>query len=247
MILIEACIDSVADAVAAERAGAGCVELCANLLEGGTTPSAGMVRTTVAKLSIPVGAIIRARGGDFLYSSDEIEVMLRDIEAVKAAGAHGIVGGALHANGAIDEDGTEAMLEAAAPLPFTFHRAFDLTRNLNESLDTCLALGVTRVLTSGGCATAFEGADALHRLHLRAKERLVVMAGGGVRADHARQLVSRTGVRAIHLGPRRAAHSGMHLPPGPTRVNKTPGDGSSWMELDSAEVARVVQTLVNDA
>jgi copper homeostasis protein len=106
-VLVEACVESVTDVVAAERVGAHRVELCANLLEGGTTPSIGMIRAAVARGRLPVFPIIRARGGDFLYSAEEIEVMLRDIEAAKAAGAHGIVAGALHPNGTIDEDGTE--------------------------------------------------------------------------------------------------------------------------------------------
>ena len=232
----------MSDAVTAERAGAGRVELCANRLEGGTTPSIGLVRTTVAKVRLPVFVMIRPRGGDFLYTSDEIEVMLRDIEAAKGAGAHGIVGGALHANAAIDEDGTEALLEAAAPLPFTFHRAFDLTRDLHEALDTCMALGVARVLTSGGGATAWDGAGALRRLRLRAAERLTILAGGGVRSDHARQLIDHTGVCELHLGPRRAIPSGMRLQPASARDSTPAGDGLGWMELDAEEVARVVET-----
>ena len=242
-VLFESCIDSVSDAVAAERVGAGRVELCANLLEGGTTPSVGMMRAVVAKARIPVFAIIRPRGGDFLYSADEIEVMLRDIEAAKGAGVHGIVGGALHPNGAVDEDGTEALLEAAAPLPFTFHRAFDMTRDHDEALDACMALGVPRILTSGGSATALQAADTLRRLRLRAGERLIVMAGGGVRASNVRDLVQRTGVQEVHLGPRRQVASTMRVKAGTARIAKAPGDGWDWEELDADALAAAVQAV----
>jgi copper homeostasis protein len=242
-VLVEACVDSVADAVAAERAGAGRVELCANLLEGGTTPSIGMIRAAVAKGRLPIFPIIRARGGDFLYSADEIEVMLRDIEAAKGAGAHGIVGGALHPNGTVDEDGTEALLEAAAPLPFTFHRAFDQVRDVDEALDACMALGVARILTSGGAVSAIEGAESIRRLRLKAGERLVVMAGGGVRADHVRQLVERAGVQEMHLGPRRAATSAMKVRAGSARIGTRPDDGRTWQELDADALAAVVQAV----
>ncbi|MCC6316772.1 MAG: copper homeostasis protein CutC [Gemmatimonadaceae bacterium] len=242
-VLVEACVDSVADAVTAERLGAGRIELCANLQEGGTTPSLGMVRATVAKAGIPIFPIIRPRGGDFCYSADEIEVMLRDIEAAKAAGVHGIVGGALHPNGTIDEDGTEALLEAAAPLPFTFHRAFDLTRDLDEALDACLALGVTRILTSGGASTALEGVDALGRLRTRAGARLGIIAGGTVRGDTASQVVERAGVLEVHTGPRRAATGAMRARHGSARIGTRNDDGRGWQELDADALAAVVQAL----
>ncbi|MGQ0648778.1 MAG: copper homeostasis protein CutC [Gemmatimonadaceae bacterium] len=240
-LILEAAIDSLPDALAAERAGAGRLELCANLLEGGTTPSIGVLRAVVARVRIPVFAIIRPRGGDFLYSADEIEVMLRDVEAAKSAGVHGIVGGALHANGAIDEDGTEAMLEAASPLPFTFHRAFDLTRDLEESLDALIALGAARVLTSGGSATALAGSAVIRRLVLRAGDRLTLIAGGGVRSDHVRELVNGTGVREVHMGPRRAAVSGMRHHTPAVKVAKTSANG--WMEADDAAIAAAVLAL----
>jgi copper homeostasis protein len=245
-VLVEACVESVTDVVAAERVGAHRVELCANLLEGGTTPSIGVIRAAVARGRLPVFPIIRARGGDFLYSAEEIEVMLRDIEAAKAAGAHGIVAGALHPNGTIDEDGTEALLEAAAPLPFTFHRAFDQVRDLDEALDACMALGVARVLTSGGAATAIEGADTLRRLRVKAGKRLVVIAGGGVRADHARAIVDRAGIEELHLGPRRVTASAMKVRAGSARIGTRPDDGRSWQALDADALAAVV-TAVRDA
>lgn len=242
-MLFEVAIESVADALAAERAGAGRLELCANLRDGGTTPSAGMLRAVMARVHLPMHAIIRPRAGDFLYAAEEVEVMLRDIEAAKGCGVQGIVGGALHANGTIDEDGTEALLEAAAPLPFTFHRAFDLTRDLDESLDTLMALGAARVLTSGGRATALEGRDVIRRLVQRARSHLVVMAGGGVRADHVVQLVAHSGVTEVHLGPRRPVADAMRFDNPGVRVEKGREAGSTATELDDAEVAAAVRSV----
>lgn len=235
-MLIEACIDSIGDALAAERAGAGRVELCANLLEGGTTPSTGLIRSCVAHLRIPVFVMIRPRGGDFLYSAAEIEVMLRDIESARASGAHGIVSGALHANGTIDEAATEVLLEATAPLPFTCHRAFDLTRDLDESLDVLMASGAARVLTSGGAVTALEGAPALTRLRERAGRRLTLIAGGGVRAAHIAALATETGIREFHIGARRPAGSRMrHQPIADVTKSLSIGDGM-WYEADATEL-----------
>lgn len=240
-VLLEACIDSVADGLAAERAGAGRVELCANLLEGGTTPSIGLVRMVTAHLEIPVFAIIRPRGGDCCYSAEDIEVMLKDIEAAKAAGVHGIVSGALHPNGVVDEDGTEALLEAAAPLPFTFHRAFDQVRDHDEALDTCMALGVSRILTSGGMPTALDAADTLQRLRQRAGSRLVIMAGGGIRASNIRAVIERTGVREVHLGPRRVQPSTMRVKAGTARISKSGRDEWDSECLDGDALAAAVQ------
>ncbi len=229
MPLLEVAVDSIPDALLAERAGANRIELCSNLAEGGTTPSAGSMRAAVARLRIPVFAMIRPRGGDFLYDAMEIEVMLRDIEMAKQCGVHGIVSGALQPNGGIDEEGTEALVEAAAPLPLTFHRAFDQTRQVSESLDTCLALGVARVLTSAGRATALEGVDGLRELARRAGSRLTIVGGGGIRASHLVQLVERTGLREFHLGPRKRTSTTM-------RVHGQVDAWQEWTVLDEAGV-----------
>jgi copper homeostasis protein len=243
-VLIEACIDSLADARAAARAGVGRLELCANLLEGGTTPSTGLVRAIIAHVDIPLFVMVRPRGGDFVYDADDIEVMLRDIEETRTAGARGIVGGALNPDGSIDEDATAALIEAAAPLPFTFHRAFDLTRHLDEALDVLLALGAHRVLSSGGAATAIEGAEALRRLRERARGRLELVAGGGVRAAHIAQLARHTGITEFHVGARRHVASAMRHRAGHARIAKpaTTSD-DAWQEADAAELGACVTAL----
>ncbi len=241
-ILVEACVDSVQGAIAAERAGARRLELCANLVEGGTTPSGGMMRAVHRCVGIPLFAIVRPRGGDFLYDAADIEVMLRDIEFAKSCDVHGVVSGALNPNGTIDEDGTSALIEAAHPLPFTFHRAFDVTRDLDESLDALQALGVHRVLTSGGAATAMEGTERIARLVRRGGERIVVMAGGGVRRDNAAAVVSATRVREVHLRGSRRAEGRMVFRATAVGIGRPfVPDEYAWDVTDAAEIAEVVR------
>src|SRR5256714_14191101 len=182
-ILVEACVDSIESALAAARGGAHRIELCANLIEGGTTPSAGTLAVCRARLDIPIFVLIRPRGGDFLYSAAELAVMLEDIRRAKEAGAQGIVTGVLRADGDIDTDRTRELSDAARPLQVTFHRAFDVCRDAGRALETLIALGVERVLTSGQAATALEGADTIAGLVRRAAGRIVVLSGAGVTED----------------------------------------------------------------
>jgi copper homeostasis protein len=145
-ILIEACVDSVPSALAAEAGGAGRVELCDNMIEGGTGPSAGTIEEAKARLRIPVFVMIRPRGGDFLYSDVEYDVMRRDIAHARALGVDGVVLGLRDRDGNVDVARTRALVDAARPLPVTFHRAFDVARDPDRALDALLGLGVERVL-----------------------------------------------------------------------------------------------------
>ena len=243
-ILVEACVDSVQGAIAAEHAGAARLELCANLVEGGTTPSGGMMRAVLRCVGVPVFAMVRPRGGDFLYDAADIEVMLRDIEFAKSCDVQGIVSGALNPNGTIDEDGTSALLEASHPLPFTFHRAFDVTRDLDESLDALQALGAQRVLTSGGAPTAAEGEEKLARLVRRGGERIVILAGGGVRRDNVSHLVQATKVREVHLRPTSRVESRMRHRSERVQIGRsfTP-DEYAWTGTDGGEIEAVVRAV----
>lgn len=198
-VLVEACVDSVESALAAEAGGAGRVELCDDLVEGGTTPSAGMIELCSERVGIPVFVIIRPRGGDFLYSDAEFEVMRRDVGRAAALGAGGIVLGLLRPDGSVDVERTRVLVEEARPLPVTFHRAIDVCRDTDEALDALLALGVDRVLTSGGAATAEAGLDVIARMVQRAAGRIAVLAGGGVNEDNVARVVAGTGVREVHV------------------------------------------------
>lgn len=196
--LVEICVDDLAGVLAAERAGADRVELCADLLEGGTTPSLGMIRAALASVQrVGVQIMVRSRGGDFVYSADELRVMAADAAAVAALAressvAVGIVFGALTADGRIDEQALDAIRAAAGDVPITFHKAFDDTADLFEAYETLAHHGVVRVLTSGGAATATEGADVLTALRARSEGSRMptVLAGGSVRAHNVAALLA---------------------------------------------------------
>lgn len=208
-LTVEICIDSVESALAAQAGGAQRVELCDNLMEGGTTPSAGMIAVVRAQVRLGVQVMIRPRGGDFCYSDLEFAVMQRDIETAKALGADGIVLGLLTPDGRIDAERTRVLVAAARPLNITFHRAFDVSRDARESLETLIALGVDRVLTSGQEPTAYEGIDLIAGLVQQAAGRIIVLAGGGIHERNAGKIVAQTGVREIHFTGRQSTPSAM--------------------------------------
>ena len=156
-VLVEACVDSVESSMAAERGGALRLELCDALFDGGTTPSAGMIAACREAVSIPVFVIIRPRGGGFVYSDIEVDVMRRDIVATRERGADGVVIGVLRRDGTVHEDRVRAQVDVAGDMPVTFHRAFDFAPDLSAALSTLESAGVSRVLTSGGAPTAREG------------------------------------------------------------------------------------------
>ncbi len=198
MILVEAAVETFESALAAERGGADRIELCANLNDGGTTPSRELIAAVAARAHIPVFVLIRPRGGGFVYSDGEINVMTRDIGLAGSTGIGGIVTGALTSNGRVEVNHTRALVKAAAGLSVTFHRAFDFTENQPDALEQLIALGVSRVLTSGGAATASEGTTAIAALVGRARGRIAIMAGGGIREENVRAVIERTGVREVH-------------------------------------------------
>jgi copper homeostasis protein len=244
-VLVEACVDSVESSLAAERGGAGRLELCDALFDGGTTPSAGMIAACRQAVSIPLFVIIRPRGGGFVYSDIELDVMRRDIVAARGLGADGVVIGALHADGTVHGAQTRPLVEAAEPLPVTFHRAFDFAPDLEQALDAVIAAGVSRVLSSGGAPTGREGIPVLASLVRRAGDRAVVMAGGTIREENVGEIIARTGVREVHVRLTRLTRGGgAALRPG-VRVRKAlPDDEAAWEETDEARVRRLVDTVV---
>jgi copper homeostasis protein len=199
-VLIEVCVDSVASAVAALQGGAARVELCSDLIEGGVTPSAGLIELVRARVSIGLQVIIRPRGGDFCYTSEEIEIMRRDIAVAKELGADGVVLGILDADGHVNVHCTRHLVELARPLNVTFHRAFDMSADLFQSLEDVCATGADRLLTSGGEQRCLQGAETIARLAKLAGGRIAIMAGGGISHHDAAAIIERTGVREIHVG-----------------------------------------------
>lgn len=207
--LIEACVDSLASAESAVRGGALRLELCTGLVEGGLTPSAGMVALVRERIAIPFHVLIRPRGGDFLLDDAELLVQLADIDLAMRLGADGVVIGALCADGTVDADLTHRMIEAARPMAVTFHRAFDLTRDPAEALESLLELGVERVLTSGQASTAEAGIPVLRSLVAQSAGAVTILAGGGISEVNAAQIVRETGVTEIHVRGSRADSSRM--------------------------------------
>jgi len=240
-VLVEVAVDSVAGAAAAAASGAKRLELCQSLVEGGLTPSLGLCEAVRAAVKIPVFAMVRPRGGDFLYERSEFEVMRRDLQHLKAAGVDGIVAGVLLASGELDEARMRELIAAAAPLPFTCHRAFDLCADPARALETLVALGAARVLTSGQAATAPNGTACIEACVARAGTRLAVMAGGGVRDDNVRALVAATGVRELHLSATAWRRSAMTFrQQGVPMGTQPPDDEFSLRVTDAAMIARVV-------
>jgi len=202
-ISIEVCVDSVESALAAEAGGAVRVELCANLLEGGTTPSAGMIELARANLDLGLQVIIRPRGGDFCYSPIEFEMMKRDIETAKKLGADGVVIGILQPDGSVDLERCAALIALARPLNVTFHRAFDMTCDPYIALEALISLQVDRILTSGQAFSVLEGLDLIAELVQIAGDRVIIMPGGGAERNLTK-VVQHTGVKEVHLiAPRR--------------------------------------------
>ena len=198
-IAVEICVGSVESALAAERGGADRAELCDNLVEGGTTPSAGAIGAARKLLSIGLQVMIRPRGGDFLYSDVEFEIMRLDVDMAKKLGADGVVFGLLNSDGTVDAERTAELVERARPLSVTFHRAFDVCRDPFEALETLISSGVDRILTSGQQPNAEAGADLMADLVKAAGERVIILGCGELSADNIARVVARTGVREVHF------------------------------------------------
>ena len=243
-ILVEACVDSVASSIAAERGGARRVELCDALFDGGTTPSAGMIAACKEMLSIPVFVMIRPRGGGFVYSDAERDVMRRDVIIAREIGADGMVVGGLCPDGTVDLALVQDLADAARGLPLSFHRAFDFTPDLAASLELLADAGVGRVLTSGGAPTAAEGATVIADLVRQAGARIVVIAGGGIREENVRALTSASGVREVHVRLTTLRQSGESSARRGLRVRKAlPDDEAAFEETDMQRVQSFVRTI----
>jgi copper homeostasis protein len=185
------------------------VELCAGIPEGGTTPSYGMIRNARQNISIALNVIIRPRGGDFLYSEQEIQEMLYDINIAKELGADGLVFGCLNPDGSVDMDAMTRLMNAAGETPVTFHRAFDHTNDPYKALEDIISLGCARILTSGCRPTALEGAGLLARLVEKAGDRIIIMPGCGVREGNIAEIARLSGAREFHFSAREPVESGM--------------------------------------
>lgn len=209
MINMEVCANGLASALAAQKGGAKRVEFCASLPEGGTTPSYGELVLAKKMLDIEVFPIIRPRAGDFLYTNLEFELMREDIKVCKALGCEGVVIGILTAEGKVDKERCAILVELAKPMQVAFHRAFDMTENMEEALEDIISLGIIRILTSGGKASALEGAVVIEKLIALAAGRIVIMPGAGVSEKNITSLIRLTGAKEFHASARRQIPSSM--------------------------------------
>ncbi len=241
--ILEICCDSVASAISAFEAGADRIELCENLAQGGVTPSAAKISLAKAKIDIPVFVLIRPRKADFLYSDLEMEIMLEDIRQARALGADGIVSGVLNADGTIDAARTRQLVEAASPLPFTFHRAFDMCRDPLASIGLLAGLGVRRILTSGQKPTAVEGRDNLRKFAREAGGKITVMACGELLPDNIAAIRDIEGLSEFHSAARMDIASRMAYHGGVNMGDEAVMEEFRWQEVDAELVRGMKQQL----
>jgi len=209
--LVEIATSDFTTTAAAVEGGAQRIELCANLAEGGVTPSQGTIRQCREKFQVLLYPIIRPRGGDFLYTSDEFRIMLQDVQFCKQLGCDGVVIGLLNEDGTIDIKRTSALVEAAYPLGVTFHRAFDRCRDPFEALEQLITLGCERILTSGQKPSAPDAIELIASLNKTADDRIIIMPGSGVRKDNVKELADKTGCVEFHSSLRGKTKSKMQF------------------------------------
>jgi len=242
--MLEICANSAESCLAAEAGGAGRVELCAGIPEGGTTPSWGEISVARERIGIRLHVIIRPRGGDFLYSPLELDTMERDIRIARECGADGVVFGCLTPDGAIDRPALKRLMQASQGLSVTFHRAFDRCRDPFEALEQIIDAGCDRILTSGLRPTAFEGIPLLGELVDRAAGRIVIMPGCGVNENNIAEIAARTGAREFHCSARTTIRSAMRLQNPEVTMGAAAPIDEYRREITSAErVRRTLESL----
>ena len=205
--VLEVCTHSVESAVSAERGGAMRLELCANLMIGGTSPDEDLFRMVRERVSVPVRVLLRPRCGDFLYTESEFELLCRQVKRFAALGADGIVIGVLTPEGDLDEERMAKLISLAGGCGVTLHRAFDVCRDPFAALETAKRLGVDTILTSGQQADCTAGANLLRALVAKAGEDVQILVGAGVNAAVIRALQPKTGANAFHLSAKRVENN----------------------------------------
>lgn len=207
-MILEVCVDSVESAVCAERGGADRIELCGDLIVGGVTPSLALFHRIREKINIPIHVLLRPRFGDFLYSDEELEILIRQAALFAKEGADNLVIGCLNANGTLDLNAMSRIIEAGNGTPVNLHRAFDMCRDLDEALEDAKKLGVVSILTSGGYASAREGLHVLDHLQKAAGD-IRIMAGAGINAEHIRYMKEHSCLTDFHMSGKKVLQSNM--------------------------------------
>lgn len=240
-ITLEICAASLASCVAAAEGGADRIELCDNLLEGGTTPSYATIALAREKVKIALYPIIRPRGGDFLYDDLEFAIMQKDIQLCKELGCDGVVTGLLTADGKVDKPRTRTLVELAWPMGVTFHRAFDMTDDAFEALEDVIETGCERILTSGQRNTAPEGAPLIAQLVEKAAGRIAIMAGSGVRANNVGALVTATRAQEYHTTAKDYIESRMQFRNPNVSMGGIPGVPEYGIAVTQAEQVKLIR------
>jgi copper homeostasis protein len=243
-IVFELCAESVDACLAAHAGGAHRLELCTALSEGGLTPSHGLLHEAVRKSGLPVHVLIRPRGGDFVYTPAEMDVIREDLKYARSLGASGVVLGVLRSDGTVDIEQTRQLVEMAAPLEVTFNRAFDYTESQEQSLENVIAAGCKRVLTSGGKSDVVRGAESLARLVKQASGRIDLAVGGGLRLNNASAVARATGAQHFHGSVRSRVTSPM-LYRGPGMLEDEGSSADIRFVVDSRDVRQMIENLSN--
>lgn len=207
-MILEVCVDSVESAVNAELGGADRIELCGDLIVGGITPSLALFDRIREKVNLPIHVLLRPRFGDFLYSEEEMEVLIRQAKMFAEAGADNLVIGCLTLDGRLDLEAMHRIIDAANGTPINLHRAFDMCRDLNEALEDAKKLGIVSILTSGGYASALEGVEVLDRLKKHAGN-IDIMAGAGMNAKNIKYMMDNSSLTAYHMSGKKILQSRM--------------------------------------
>ncbi len=243
-VKFEICSGSLQSALNAQEAGAHRVELCSALSLGGITPSYGFIELARKRLKIDVNVLIRPRQGDFLYDSDEVAVMIRDIIACAQMGVNGVVIGALDPFGNVDMDACRAMVAVAKHhgLSVTFHRAIDRSCNIMAALEDVISLGADRVLSSGGKHTSYEGKEILAKMNEVAAGRIIIMPGGGVNADNINEILAVSGAQEIHFSGSETLQSDMVYREGVSFTPEVLGGDFTRSESSVGKIVQIIQT-----
>lgn len=228
---------NIESCIRAQAAGAHRIELCDNPGEGGTTASYGFIQAARKKLQIDLYPIIRPRGGDFLYSDAEFEIMKTDVKICRELGCSGVVIGMLQADGSVDKERCKQLVALAYPLGITFHRAFDRVIDPAIALEDIIEIGCERILTSGLQPTALDGAETIAALIKQADERIIIMPGSGVRAANIDEIAQRTGAVEFHTSARRTRDSKMK------HSNKAMKEHLQSVAVDEGEIKEMISSL----
>jgi copper homeostasis protein len=245
MKIIEVPVFSIDSAIIAQSGGADRLELCAGFPEGGTTPSHATILMVKENISIPANIMIRPRGGDFLYSNKEFNIMKKDIEFCTLSGVNGVVFGILNTDGSVDKQRCKELLEIANPLSATFHRAFDRTSDPFKALEDIIDLGFNRILTSGLQKNALLGAELTAKLIEKAGKRIIIMPGCGITSQNLNKIKMITRANEFHASAKRMIPSGMKYQSEIAMGSE--GNYENFIISTDAEEIKKLKTILNES